>query len=138
MKEKRCIYNNEETDAVSIHESLIKSIVFNQFETVFHVDWAQGYGDFLIKCSYPELVSFDFTTNDKYLSPNTVLNHLEITDFSYLKNDKGYTIQFDFDSYPVGYIRMHCSKFSFECPSMPLSPGGNAHRIPWDEAKERI
>ena len=25
---------------------------------------------------------------------------------------------------------MHCSEFSFECPSMPLSPGGNAHRWP--------
>ena len=113
---KQYIYLNEQTDNVSLHESCIKRIDFNLVETIFHIDWSQGYGDFLIRCSYPESVEYNFTTINEYLSQNTVLNHLEITDFSYLKDKNGYTIQIDFDNYPVGYIRMHCSEFSFECP----------------------
>lgn len=132
---KQYIYKNEQTDNVSLHESCIKRIDFNCIETIFHVDWSQGYGDFLIKCSYPESVEYNFTTINEYLSQNTVLNYLEITDFSYLKDKNGYTIQIDFDNYPVGYIRMHCLEFSFECPSLPICIGGNGHRIPWDPIK---
>lgn len=133
MESKKYVYINEETDKVSIYESCIKEISFNQSETVFYIDWSQGYGDFLVRCSYPESVEYNFTTKtDK--PNNIVLNHLEITDFSYLKDENGYTIQFNFDNYPIGYIRMHCTKFCFESPSLPLCSGENGHRIPWDKA----
>jgi hypothetical protein len=52
-----------------------------------------------------------------------------------VKENDGYTIQFNFDNYPIGYIRLHCADFIFECPSHPLSLGGNEHRIPWDPMK---
>ena len=65
-------------------------------------------------------------------SKRLMLNRLEITDFSYLEDDEGYIVQFNFDSYPIGYIRFHCSEFSFETPSLPMNCGYNAHRIPWD------
>ena len=52
--------------------------------------------------------------------------------FSYLKEKNGYTIQFDFDNYPIGYIWLHSSEFVFKTPGSPLSSGRNDHRIPWD------
>lgn len=136
LERKYNVYINEQTDNVSLHESCIKKVIFNSFETVFYVDWSQGYGDFLIRCLYPELVEYNFSTINEYLPRNTVLNYLEITEFSYLKDENGYTIQINFDNYPVGFIRMHCSEFRFECQSLPPCAGGNGHRIPWDPMKE--
>ena len=133
---KKWIYKNEETDSVNLHECCIKSIRFNKFATHFYVDWHEGYGTFVIKCLYPEQIEYNITSN--YIKKtgnchnNVVINHLEITSFSYLKENDGYTIQFNFDNYPIGYIRLHCIEFIFECPSPPLAPGGNEHRIPWD------
>lgn len=133
---QKWIYRNEETDLVNLHDCCIKSIRFKKFATHFYVDWHEGYGSFVIKCLYPELIEYNFTSNDssttKFHQHNVVINHLEITGFSYLKENDGYTIQFNFDNYPIGYIRLHCSDFIFECPSHPLSLGGNEHRIPWD------
>lgn len=132
---KKYIYKNEETDLVNIHECCIKNIKFNKFATHFYIDWHEGYGSFVIKCLYPELIEYNFTSKDERITKyydHCVINHLEITAFSYLKENNGYTIQFDFDNYPIGYIRLHCSEFIFECPNEPLSLGGNEHRIPWD------
>lgn len=132
------IYTNEETDAVSIHECLIKNICFGKFETRIYIDWSQGYGSFVVKCAYPSMVEYNFTTisDDEFRDCHRmVLNHLMISSFSYLKDNDGYFVQFDFDSYPVGYIRMHCTQFTFEAPSLPLYAGGNEHRIPWDPIK---
>lgn len=135
-KKRRYVYINEETDSVSIHECLIKNIRFNKFATHFYIDWSQGYGTFVIKCLYPELIEYHITSSpDKIGYQNCVINHLMITSFSYLKDEEGYTIQFNFDDYPIGYIRMHCIEFIFECPSPPIAAGGNEHRIPWDPIK---
>ena len=98
LERKYNVYINEQTDNVSLHESCIKKVIFNSFETVFYVDWSQGYGDFLIRCLYPELVEYNFSTINEYLPRNTVLNYLEITEFSYLKEENGYTIQINFDT----------------------------------------
>ena len=83
------------------------------------------------------MIKFDFTSvSDQIVEcEKVVINHLEITGFSYLKDCNGYFIQFNFDNYPIGYIRMHCTQFSFDAPSLPLSTGGNDHRIPWDPVK---
>lgn len=131
---RKYVYKNEETDNVSIYECPLKCIKFNNFETCFYIDWHEGYGSFVVKCLYPGMIEYNFTSkSDKIVDYQwCVINHLEITGFSYLKDADGYTIQFDFDNYPIGYIRLHCTEFSFEVPSLPLSSGGNDHRIPWD------
>ena len=73
------IYTNEETDAVSIHECLIKNICFGKFETRIYIDWSQGYGSFVVKCAYPSMVEYNFTTisDDEFRDCHRmVLNHL--------------------------------------------------------------
>lgn len=138
QKNKKYIYKNEETDLVNLHDCCIKSIRFNKFATYFYIDWHEGYGSFIIKCLYPELIEYNFSSRDEKITKyyqNYVINHLEITGFSYLKEKDGYIIQFDFDNYPIGYIRLCCSEFIFECPNLPTSSGGNDHRIPWDPLK---
>ena len=133
---KKCVFRNEETDLVNIYECGIRSIQFMDVETRFYIDWHEGYGSFVIKCIYPENVEFHISSTDERMSgypyDHILIKHLEITGFSYLKEKNGYTIQFDFDNYPIGYIRLHCSEFVFEAPGSPLSSGGNDHRIPWD------
>lgn len=131
---KKILFRNEETDAVSIYESTIKGIFFKKYVTCFCVDWHDGYGSFYIKCFYPEKIEYNFTSKNEKMNhyQHCVINHLEITGFSYLKENDGYTLQFNFDNYPIGYIRLHCSEFIFECPSTPTIMGGNDHRIPWD------
>lgn len=133
----RYLYINEETDAVSIYECLIKGITFSSFETKIYIDWCQGYGSFVIKCLYPTMIEYNFSSISEEDSNcrNMVINHLEITGFSYLKDDNGYFIQFNFDNYPIGYIRMHCTQFVFDAPSLPTVAGQNDHRIPWDSTK---
>lgn len=125
------IYKNEETDAVNLFESSIIGIHFNNMgiQITFDIDWQEGYGSFNIVCNNCHSIDFCFKQEDEHLG------ELCITGFSYLKTDKEYTLQFNFDFTPKGYIRLNCYEFYFHVPSSPLQRGGNNHRIPWDPIK---
>ena len=126
-------YKNEATDCVNLFESAIIGIHFNNRGTqiVFDIDWLEGDGDgpFTVECDCCHSIDFCFKHEDEQLG------ELCITGFSYLKTDKEYTIQFNFDFTPKGYIRLNCCDFYFHVPSSPLQEGGNNHRIPWDSIK---
>lgn len=127
------IYKNEDTDNVNLYESGIVGIHFNNGATqiVFDIDWSESYDAFSIVCNYCSMLDFCFKHEDEHLG------ELTITGFSYIKkvDGEGYTIQFNFDYTPRGYIRLYCYEFYFHVPSSPSIAGGNNHRIPWDPVK---
>lgn len=126
------IYRNKETDKVNLFESGIKGILFQKYgtEIIFQIEWSESDARFNIVCTDCRYIDFSFKHIDEFVGSPC------ITGFSYVKKGEyNYTVQFNFDFTPKGYIRLDCSDFYFDVPSPPLQPGGNDHRIEGDESK---
>jgi hypothetical protein len=126
------IFRNEETDKVNLYESSIESIKFEDsaLKIIFVVDWLESEENLNIVCKYCNLMDFCFKQIDSNVNVPTIVG------FSYLKEGQEYTVQINLDYFgPVGYIRLKCTEFYFEVPSLPLEIGGNNHCIPWDPVK---
>ncbi len=122
---KKLIYKNEEIDRIVLDESGIIGIRWTMDENnhpvniEMEMDWngqedLVGEYDFMkIKTKIFFSLVHDAKFNFEFKGQNTI-GDLEITTFSYLKEDLIYKIEFRFDFSPVGYIKFNCIDFYFE------------------------
>ena len=122
---KKLIYKNEEIDKIVLEESGIKGIKWiedtntNPVNIEIEIDW-NGQQDLVESFDFMNIrtkLFFSLVHNAKFdfefKNPYTI-GKIEITNFSYIKKEHVYTIEFKFDSSPVGFIKFNCVDFYFE------------------------
>ena len=115
------VFKNKEVEQIVLDESTITSIKWlneNGINIEMDVDWCgqedlKNDIDFLkvktkLIFEFASDIDFNFKHSDTY-----TIGALEITDFTFKKNDIRYTIDIKFDFQPVGYIKFNCNDFQF-------------------------